>query len=130
MKICAVYTLLGFVIQLTGVAAKLVKSDLRPIRGWTSWDLSALKNNPPYGPQWLNETNVLRQSAALFSSGLQTRGGLDHINIDAFWSFNPNEVVDDFGRWQTNTTRFPSGMTALSKAVHARGQKVTLLYTV
>ena len=25
-----------------------------PIRGWTSWDLSAIKHHPVYGREWLN----------------------------------------------------------------------------
>ena len=103
--------------------AKLVRSNLKPFRGWTSWDLSALKDHPPYGKEWLNEANVLAQSAALASTGLQANGGFDHLNIDSFWSFDPTKRVDEYGRWAANTTRFPRGMRAVADAVHARGQK-------
>ena len=105
--------------------AKLVEPGLMPFRGWTSWDLSALKGVPPYGHEWLNSTNILAQSAALASSGLQAEH-FDHINIDSFWSYNPMMVVDSFGRWATNYSRFPQGMAKISDAVHARGQKFGL----
>ena len=90
-------------------SAKLVAPNLRPFRGWTSWDLSALTETygENYGHQWLNSTNILAQSAALAASGLQAQGGFDHINIDSFWSDNPTQAVDKYGRWRTNLTRFP-----------------------
>eukprot|EP01048_Picozoa_sp_COSAG05_P012153 COSAG05_NODE_1197_length_5557_cov_6.456761_3_plen_472_part_00 len=106
-------------------SAKLVRPGLQPFRGWTSWDLSALKGHDPYGHEWLNATNIRAQSTALAASGLQDHG-FDHINIDSFWSYNPTQAVDQYGRWATNATRFPDGMANISAFVHANGQKFGL----
>lgn len=76
-------------------------------------------------PRRLNSTNVLRQSKALQVSGLQA-DGYDHVNIDSFWAFSPTQIVDKYGRWTTNLTRFPDGMAVVSDTVHDRGQKLGL----
>lgn len=112
-----------------GEAKVVVGPGGRPFRGWTSWDLSAVKGHPIYGREWLNESNVLVQSAALAQRpglGALVAGGFDHINVDSFWAADPTEQVDQFGRWTHNTTRFPSGLAAVAAAVHARGQKFGL----
>jgi hypothetical protein len=116
--------LLLLLLLAAGGEAKLVRTGLRPFRGWTSWDLSAVTYKG-YGHGWLNSSNVLAQSAALQATGLQAHG-FDHVNIDSFWSCNPMQTVDKWGRWMTNFSRFPDGMAAVAKAIHARGQKFGL----
>jgi hypothetical protein len=93
------------------------------VRGWTSWDLSAITGSAVYGREWLTQTNVLAQSAALATSPLAA-AGYDHILIDSFWAADPTQVVDPYGRWDVNSTRFPGGIRAVADAVHARGQKL------
>jgi alpha-galactosidase len=78
-----------------------------------------------YGREWLNETHVLAQSAALAASPLAA-AGFAYVLVDSFWAADPTRVVDAWGRWTPNATRFPSGMRALADAVHARGQRLGL----
>lgn len=92
------------------------------MRGWTSWDLSAVTGSSVYGREWMNAERILEQSAALAASGMQEQGFL-YINVDSFWAADPTQMVDEWGRWIPNATRFPSGIRAVADAVHARGQK-------
>jgi alpha-galactosidase len=96
------------------------------MRGWTSWDLSAITEHPVYGREWLTASNVLAQSEALAATPALGAAGFVYINIDSFWAADPTQVVDEWGRWTHNTTRFPQGMRAIADAVHARGQKLGL----
>jgi hypothetical protein len=107
-------------LQAGTVAAKVNTSTL--MRGWTSWDLSAITGSSIYGREWLTADHVLQQSAALASSGMQEHGYV-YINVDSFWASDPTQDVDAYGRWTYNTTRFPNGIRAIADAVHARGQK-------
>lgn len=104
-----------------------------PYRAWTSWDLSAITNaeGRGYGREFLTEANVLAQSAALAASPLQrvwdaAAGPRTVLAIDSFWAADPTKVVDAFGRWTWNATRFPSGATAVAAAARANGQRLGL----
>lgn len=94
-----------------------------PMRGWTTWDLSAITNHPVYGREWMNASRVLEQSDALKSSGLMS-SGFEYINVDSFWASDPTQITDSYGRWTFNTTRFPNGIRPVADYVHANGQKV------
>jgi hypothetical protein len=93
------------------------------IRGWTSWDLSAVTGHPPYGREWLTEAAVLRQAAALAAAPGLTAAGFVFVLIDSFWAADPTQVVDEWGRWAPNATRFPHGMAPVVAAIHAAGLK-------
>ena len=102
------------------------KSTSHSLRGWSSWSLSAITNSPVYGRNWLNSTNVLAQSDAMARSVLQSAwsvgGNKPYINIDSFWASDPTQVVDAFGRYITDSSRFPTGMRAICDHVHANNQ--------
>eukprot|EP01121_Diplochlamys_sp_Union-15-3_P019443 TRINITY_DN7333_c0_g1_i2.p1 TRINITY_DN7333_c0_g1~~TRINITY_DN7333_c0_g1_i2.p1 ORF type:complete len:444 (-),score=58.23 TRINITY_DN7333_c0_g1_i2:118-1449(-) len=95
----------------------------KPIMGWTSWDLCAIKNSNIYGPLWLNSTNILTQSNALVAF---QPFGYNYLNIDSFWANDPNHVVDEYGRYTVNTQRFPQGMQPIIDHVHNNKQKIGL----
>ncbi|MGB7189414.1 MAG: glycoside hydrolase family 27 protein [Acidobacteriaceae bacterium] len=99
----------------------------KPVLGWSSW--SFLRKNP-------SATNIKAQARALKDSGLQ-KLGYEYINIDDFWyqcpgSQGPN--VDEYGRWVTDTSRFPSqgdanGIKAVADYVHSLGMKFGIYLT-
>jgi hypothetical protein len=97
-------------------------------RAWTSWDLSAVTNaeGRGYGREFLTEASVLAQSDALAASPLQRAWGAGRatLAIDSFWAADPTKVVDAFGRWTWNTTRFPSGAAAVGARARANGQRL------
>jgi len=108
-------------------------------RAWTSWDLSAVTGAEAqgYGREFLTEARVLAQSDALAASPLQRAwGGAGGVGgggsarmtlaIDSFWAADPTKVVDAFGRWTWNTTRFPSGGAAVGARARANGQRLGL----
>ena len=97
----------------------------KPYLGWSSWSLSAIKDRPPYGRDWLTAARVLEQSEAM-NRTLQA-SGYEYINIDSLWASDPTKTVDEFGRWTSDPVRFPSpGQTFadVARTVHARAQKI------
>ena len=98
-----------------------------PLMGWSSW--SFLRNDP-------TAAKVEAEAAALKSSGLAARG-YDYVNLDDFWyqcpgSQGPN--VDGYGRWVTDTTKFPAsgatnGIQVVASYVHNLGLKFGLYVT-
>ena len=101
-----------------------------PYRGWTSWDLSAVKDSPLYGREFLTEAAVLAQSDALAASPLQRvwdgASPRTVLAVDSFWAADPTKVVDAHGRWAFNETRFPSGPAAIAARARANGQRLGL----
>ncbi len=100
--------------QANGVAAS-------PPMGWSSW--SFIRSNP-------TEADIEAQAAALASSGLLAHG-YSYVNIDDFWYLNPKTSVDSYGRWVTDSGRFPSptGMKAVGDYVHGLGEKFGMYLT-
>jgi hypothetical protein len=47
----------------------------RPLRGWSSWSLSAIKNSNVYGNNWLTSANVRAQSDAMRANAELTAAG-------------------------------------------------------
>jgi alpha-galactosidase len=98
-----------------------------PLMGWSSW--SFLRNHP-------TAAAIEAEAVALKSSGLAARG-YDYVNLDDFWyqcpgSQGPN--VDGYGRWVTDTSRFPAsgsvnGIQAVASYVHNLGLKFGLYVT-
>ena len=111
--------------SLTAFGAKWLLA-CEPGSGWTSWGLSAVKGHPHYGREWLNSSNVMAQARALAASPLHTDAGFNYVNIDSFWAADPTKVVDGFGRWSPNNTRFPGGIAKVSRAVKSMGLRFGL----
>lgn len=87
----------------------------RPAMGWSSW--SFVRRSP-------TEAAVKAQADAIVSSGLNTHGFV-YVNLDDFWQkCDANGfVVDSYGRWTADTTRFPDGIKGLADYIHAKGLK-------
>ncbi|RAG84379.1 hypothetical protein DN069_17095 [Streptacidiphilus pinicola] len=92
---------------------------LTPPMGWSSW--SFIRKNP-------TETNIEAQALALKNSGLLAHG-YQYVNVDDFWYLNPGSTVDSYGRWATDTGRFPHGMGAVGSYVHSLGEKFGMYLT-
>ncbi|KAH9820771.1 family 27 glycoside hydrolase [Melampsora americana] len=94
----------------------------RTFRGWTSWSLQAFKG-PGYGADWFNEENIKRQADVLGNEFKQA--GFAYLNLDSGWQ---DEKLDEFGRVQLSTVRFPSGIQSLQGYLQQRGLSLGLYY--
>ena len=98
-----------------------------PLMGWSSW--SFLRSDP-------TAAKVEAEASALVSSGLAAHG-YDYVNLDDFWYNCPGSQgpdVDQYGRWVTNTSRFPAsgstnGIQVVASYVHSLGLKFGLYVT-
>jgi alpha-galactosidase len=90
-----------------------------PQMGWSSW--SFLRSNP-------TEANIEAQAKALHDSGLLAHG-YSYVNVDDFYYLNPATNVDAYGRWVTDTSKFPDGMSAVAAYVHGLGEKFGMYLT-
>ncbi|HEX6482588.1 MAG TPA: NEW3 domain-containing protein [Ktedonobacteraceae bacterium] len=100
---------------------------LTPALGWSSW--SFIRHNP-------TAANIEAQADAMKNSGL-AGVGFQYINVDDFWyqcpgSQGPN--VDQYGRWVTDTNKFPNsgstdGIQVVANYVHQDGLKFGLYVT-
>lgn len=104
-----------------------------PVLGWSSW--SFLRAQP-------TAAKFEAQARALRDSGLQNLG-YDRINLDDFWyqcppsksistSRGPN--VDTYGRWVTDSSRFPpqgdtNGIKVVADYIHSLGMKFGIYVT-
>jgi hypothetical protein len=104
-----------------------------PVLGWSSW--SFLRGEP-------TAAKVEAQARAMRDSGLQ-KVGYEYINLDDFWyqcplsktistSHGPN--VDTYGRWVTDSSRFPpqgdtNGIKVLADYIHSLGMKFGIYVT-
>jgi len=98
-----------------------------PVLGWSSW--SFLRKDP-------TAAKIKAQALALHNSGLQ-KIGYQYVNLDDFWyqcpgSQGPN--VDPYGRWLTDSSRFPAqedadGIKAVADYIHNLGMKFGIYVT-
>jgi alpha-galactosidase len=86
----------------------------RPYLGWSTFSEQTIVPSSTV----MNERNILAQSDAMRSSGLEAHG-FRYINLDAGWSGNS----DQYGRTLWNTTAFPHFLDMIHH-IHANGQKV------
>jgi alpha-galactosidase len=86
----------------------------RPYQGWSTYSEQTIVPSSTV----MNEQNILAQSNALRTSGLEQHG-FRYINLDAGWSGNS----DAYGRTLWNTTEFPHFLQMIQQ-IHANGQKV------
>jgi hypothetical protein len=101
--------------------------DRTPVLGWSSW--SFLRKDP-------TAAKMKAQALAMQTSGLQ-KIGYNYVNLDDFWyqcpgSQGPN--VDSYGRWVTDSSRFPSegdanGIKAVADYIHGLGMKFGIYVT-
>jgi alpha-galactosidase len=89
-----------------------------PLMGWSSW--SSIRSNP-------TEATIKAQAQALANT-LKSYG-YSYINLDDFWYLNPTTSVDQYGRWNVDTSRFPDGMAATANYVHSLGLKFGIYLT-
>ena len=100
---------------------------LTPALGWSSW--SFVRHDP-------TAAKIDAEADAMKSSGLAT-AGFQYVNVDDFWYQCPGSQgpdVDGFGRWVTDTTKFPAsgsedGIAAVADHVHGDGLKFGLYVT-
>jgi alpha-galactosidase len=86
----------------------------KPYLGWSTFSEQTIVPSSTV----MNEENILAQSDAMRSSGLEDHG-FRYINLDAGWSGNS----DEYGRTLWNTTAFPHFLDMIQH-IHANGQKV------
>lgn len=86
--------------------------------GWSSW--SSIRSSP-------TEAKVKAQAQAM-SNTLKSHG-YTYINLDDFWYLNPSTAVDQYGRWEVDTSKFPDGISGLASYVHSLGLKFGIYLT-
>lgn len=92
---------------------------LTPLMGWSSW--SFLRNSP-------TEAKMKAQAQAMSAGGL-VAAGYKYVNLDDFWYLNPSTTVDGYGRWVTDSSKFPDGMANLGSYIHGLGEKFGMYLT-
>jgi hypothetical protein len=112
---------------LQNASAETNGPDRTPVLGWSSW--SFLRKDP-------TAAKMKAQALAMQTSGLQ-KIGYTYVNLDDFWyqcpgSQGPN--VDSYGRWVTDSSRFPSegdanGIKAVADYIHGLGMKFGIYVT-
>jgi hypothetical protein len=135
VAVLAAVPLIGFATLTAApaaTAAPVVASDangvgLTPVLGWSSW--SFFRHDP-------TAADIEAQALAMKKSGLANAGFL-YVNVDDSWyqcpgSQGPN--VDQYGRWVTDATKFPSsgsenGIQVVADYVHSLGLKFGLYMT-
>jgi alpha-galactosidase len=88
---------------------------IRPAMGWSSW--SFVRRTP-------TAAKIRAQADAMKNSGLAAHGFV-YVNVDDFYqSCDANGfLVDGFGRWQVDESKFPGGIKPLADYVHSLGLK-------
>jgi alpha-galactosidase len=90
-----------------------------PAMGWSSWSYD--RSDP-------TEAKIEAEAEGMSTSGL-VAAGYSYINIDDFWYLDPANTVDSYGRWTTDTSKFPDGMGAVGTYVHNLGEKFGMYLT-
>jgi hypothetical protein len=98
-----------------------------PVLGWSSW--SFIRENP-------TAANIEAQARALQKSGLQ-KLGYEYVNVDDRWYQCPGPQgpnVGPFGRWVTDSSRFPAqgdtnGIKVVADYIHSLGLKFGIYLT-
>eukprot|EP01119_Soliformovum_irregulare_P022508 TRINITY_DN771_c0_g1_i1.p1 TRINITY_DN771_c0_g1~~TRINITY_DN771_c0_g1_i1.p1 ORF type:complete len:439 (-),score=86.30 TRINITY_DN771_c0_g1_i1:87-1403(-) len=123
MKMLSIIVLAAMLFGITEASAynHLAR---RPLMGWSTWNLCAIKDHPLYGLNWLNSSNVIHQSDAMKSK--LSKFGFEYINIDSYWANDPDQIVDHYGREVPDHSRWPQGLPAVIDHIHRNGQKVGL----
>lgn len=107
---------LGMFAMAAGVGAQVNGVAQRPYLGWSSFSQQTLD------PNFLTQANVVIQSDALLSSGLQAHG-YNYINMDSGW----HGGFDANGRPTPDPVLFPD-IKALIDHIHQNGQKAGIYW--
>ena len=91
---------------------------LTPPMGWSSWTF--LRKN-------ISE-DIIKAQALGLSNTLKSNGFV-YVNIDDGWQLDPQGNCDEFGRFATDTTKFPNGMKAMGDYIHGLGLKFGIYVT-
>lgn len=133
MKLTHTFTAALVIVLLAGVDglqnARAENNGLErtPVLGWSSW--SFLREHP-------TAAKIEAQARALQKSGLQ-RIGYEYVNLDDFWYECPGSQGPDvgpFGRWVTDSSRFPArgdtnGIKVVADYIHGLGLKFGIYVT-
>ena len=112
----------------TSVDGQLFAGTTRtPVLGWSSW--SFLRKDP-------TAAKLEAQAKAMQDSGLQ-KLGYEYVNVDDFWYQCPGPQgpnVDSYGRWVTDSSRFPAqgdtdGIKVVADYIHSLGMKFGIYVT-
>lgn len=106
----------GMLVAATGACAQVNGVAQRPYLGWSSFSQQTLD------PNFLTQANVVAQSDALRSSGLQAHG-FTYINMDSGW----HGGFDANGRPVPDPGLFPD-IKALIDHIHRNGQKAGIYW--
>ena len=117
--IAVVLSLFAVTGPITTAHAQSNGAALTPLMGWSSW--SFLRAAP-------TEAKMKAQAQAMSTSGL-VAAGYRYVNLDDFWYLNPANTVDTYGRWVTDTSKFPDGMGNLAAYIHGLGEKFGMYLT-
>jgi alpha-galactosidase len=98
-----------------------------PVLGWSTW--SFLRQHP-------TAAQMKAQALALHDSGLQ-KMGYQYVNLDDFWYQCPGPQganVDPYGRWVTDSSRFPAqgdtdGIKVVADYIHSLGMRFGIYVT-
>jgi alpha-galactosidase len=87
----------------------------RPAMGWSSWS---------FVRRWPTEAKIKAQADAMVAGGLNQHGFV-YVNVDDFYQKCDSNgfVVDSYGRWAVDSSKFPSGIKSLAGYVHSKGLK-------
>ena len=89
-----------------------------PPLGWMTWQRYRCNTNCSADPHNCISEELVKQHADILSQPEWRDLGYSYVNIDDCWA-NWNRTAD--GLLAPNSTRFPSGMKALSDYVHSKG---------
>jgi hypothetical protein len=128
--LAAVTTMAAMLVALGTPAAQAEDNGVgrTPALGWSSW--SFIRHNP-------TAQNIEATADAMKNSGLAAVG-YKYVNIDDFWYVCPGSQgpnVDQYGRWVTDTTKFPAGpdgengIQVVADYVHSKGLRFGLYVT-
>jgi hypothetical protein len=106
----------GLLSVAAGASAQVNGVGQKPYLGWSSFSQQTLD------PAFLTQTNMVKQSDALASSGLQAHG-YTYINLDSGWQGG----FDVNGRPTPNLATFPD-IKAMIDHIHANGQKAGIYW--
>jgi hypothetical protein len=120
------------IAMLAGVALQNANAEdngleRTPVLGWSSW--SFLRQHP-------TAAQMKAQALALHNFGLQ-KFGYQYVNLDDFWYQCPGPQgpnVDPYGRWMTESSRFPAqgdtdGIKVVADYIHSLGMKFGIYVT-
>ncbi len=130
MKLTSIFTTALVIVLLVGLdglqnaMAEDNGLERTPVLGWSSW--SFLRSDP-------TAATIEAQARALKKSGLR-KIGYKYVNLDDHWYESPGSSIDPYGRWVTDSSRFPAqgetnGIEVVADYIHSLGLKFGIYVT-